>query len=123
MMNTELDRQIFEKVKNHLLTQNAKSMMYSTFKKRDVCAYRGKDGMKCAVGCLIDNSAYDPIIEEKASHAIEVEAALKRSGIRGIDNRITMILTSLQQIHDTNDPSEWAEELNKVELLYFGEAG
>lgn len=52
---------IFKHVGKHLLTQNEQSLV-----DRDTdrsCAYRGDGGLKCAVGCLITDEAYDPAIE------------------------------------------------------------
>ena len=42
-------RQTFDKVKKHLLKQGERSMKADD----SICVYHSKEGLKCAVGCLI----------------------------------------------------------------------
>lgn len=53
-------QKIFDHVIKHLRKQGRQSLLDT-----DVigCAYRGQDGDKCAIGCLITDKEYDPIIE------------------------------------------------------------
>jgi hypothetical protein len=51
------DREIFDKVRAHLLNQGVRAMV------NDACRYRTPQGMACAVGCLIPEEFYDPMIE------------------------------------------------------------
>jgi hypothetical protein len=46
-MTPERRREVFERVRDHLLRQMGTSYMHGT------CAYRGEEGLSCAVGCLI----------------------------------------------------------------------
>lgn len=60
---------IYNTVRTHLLTQNAKSMRPSRLPAGDPqCAYRGSGGMKCAVGVLIPDEKYSPSMEGYSVH-------------------------------------------------------
>lgn len=50
-------QEIFDTVSVHLLTQNEKSQESSFYSS---CLYRGPNGTKCAVGCLIKDEFYQP---------------------------------------------------------------
>lgn len=104
-------RQIFEKVKNHLLTQKVRSSTPNCS-----CAYRGENGTMCAVGCLIDDEHYSESLERKAVHDEGVLKALAKSGI--IVNQIGTItlLSSLQYIHDNLNPDQWETALQNLDV-------
>lgn len=70
------NEEIFEKVRTHLLTQNAKSMIDG------ICLYRGPNGLKCAVGCLIEDEHFDP---EHNSKFVSDEVVLQMLHKSGID--------------------------------------
>lgn len=61
-------QQIFTKVKAHLLQQGKQSMRQT--KPVQICAYRGDEGLKCAIGCLIPDNEYSSCIEGYAIHAL-----------------------------------------------------
>ncbi len=61
---------VFDKVVKHLLTQKRRS------EGKQGCAYRGKDGDMCAVGCLISDKAYDPEIEGHSVYYLRVQENL-----------------------------------------------
>lgn len=90
--------EIFTKVKEHLLRQGAPA------KDRGVCMYRSPDGLKCAVGCLITDEAYDPAIEGKNVDHLAVRDVLIKSRI---DLCHITLLKELQLIHDYDDPERW----------------
>ena len=54
----EMEQVFFDCVCGHLLRQKR----HSRVKPRGVCVYRAKDGLMCAIGCLMDDR-YDPIME------------------------------------------------------------
>ena len=60
MMNKQ---QIFDAVVNHLAAQKTQSISPRPDGKGTQCAYRGENGAKCAVGCLIPDELYDPSME------------------------------------------------------------
>ena len=51
------NQQIFNKVAKHLLKQGRRA------RDGNGCAYRGENGTKCAVGCLIPDALYDDRLE------------------------------------------------------------
>jgi hypothetical protein len=128
----------FNKSAAHLLRQNARA----TYKKpgSDVahCAYRGEQGFSCAVGCLIDDEHYDPVLEgagvgsftdDYLKSAMELSkkdvaeirdietskwragkllVALEKSGVT-IDQNSVSLMASLQAVHDLNQPECWKQ--------------
>lgn len=91
-------KQVFNKVKRHLLWQKKKS--------RDgaMCLYRhGK--LKCAVGCLIPDELYDASIEGDAVD----ELMYKYNVLPSVPNHrdYEMLLKSLQHIHDMVNVENW----------------
>jgi hypothetical protein len=103
-------QEVFDKVVNHMLTQNAKAQ-----DDLGTCMYRGNEGRMCAVGCLITDEAYSPDIEKNAADTEEVLQALRNSGI-DIDpwspsNADSQFLYEIQQIHDYTNVDVWEKAL------------
>lgn len=115
-MLTKLE--IFEKVSNHLLTQNERS---TTVLDGDgplpSCAYRGDNGAMCAAGVLIKDEFYHPYIENETVASGRVVTALIKSGVNMNNIVIAKLLQSLQTIHDDHEPREWAKCLNHLKTL------
>lgn len=109
-------QQIFTKVKNHLLSQNAKAMgKYAT------CMYRTVEGLKCAVGCLIPDDVYDPKIEYKTVNNLCDGMVGSFTFLKDFDKNF---LRRLQVIHDNVDVKDWEKELKAfatLENLVFDE--
>lgn len=102
-------QEIFDTVKQHLLTQNARSENgYST-----LCMYRGIEGRKCAVGCLIDDEDYDPKFEGRTVRSLLAEHKLPEP-LATEFQRNENLLTSLQDIHDGLKIEDWSSELHRV---------
>lgn len=74
-MNTQ---EIFNTVATHLLTQNARSMGTAPQMEGRGCLYRGENGRMCAVGCLIKDEFYDPILENEPVRDPDVIFAVDR---------------------------------------------
>ncbi len=107
---------IFEKSASHLIKQGKTSHSKNL---DDTCAYRGDDGAMCAIGCLIDDEAYDFVIEGKSFDMPEVEMALRSSGINFDDDEfIYALLSDLQNIHDEYKPEVWLHELYRLADRY-----
>jgi hypothetical protein len=93
-MDRELDnlqtaQDIFDYVARKLMEQGGPSM-------NDHCVYRGKNGRKCAVGWLIDDSEYSSVMDE--SGPVE---SLAEEGL--LPKRLAehmRLLQSLQAAHD-----------------------
>lgn len=101
-------KEVAYKVKDHLLTQNEKSI-YITGE----CQYRGPNGLMCAVGCLIKDEFYDSTMEGMGADYDEVTDALIKSGVDDDYNIFNMLL-ELQMCHDDYSPSEWPERLDDI---------
>lgn len=105
-------QEIYDKVKNHLLTQNKKSAKAAKFGEEDSfqCQYR-HEGLKCAIGCLIPDELYKPEMESKLVCTLRREFScnflLPSDEKEGGD-----FLRGLQYIHDDYEPKEWKLRLN-----------
>ncbi len=60
------NQEIFNKVLAHLRTQGRASTSNTNMS----CLYRGPDGDKCAVGCLIPDDKYDPAMEGRRAEDV-----------------------------------------------------
>jgi hypothetical protein len=112
-------QEIYDKVKSHLLAQGRKSQMLKpgerTIGKFSNCAYRGEGGLKCALGCLIDDRFYKETLEGLDCGAVAVRVALRQSGIDD-DADVGLLLSELQNVHDTGAPPHWGELLAEVAI-------
>ena len=118
-MNKQL---VFDKVSKHLLTQNKRCESETPFNVS--CKYR-KGDLKCAIGALIDDEEYIPVMDNlrllreeygcTANTVVQsnplVLSIIKRKYGEFVENDI-FFLKSLQKIHDVSDVNEW-----KVNLL------
>lgn len=101
---------VYDQVKAHLLTQGKRAM-----NEVEECLYRGPNGTKCAVGCLIEDEHYFPGLEFRRVHHPAVRAALARSGVEfKPGSRDETLLMRLQNVHDKGHVPEWAHELEDV---------
>lgn len=98
------NQEVFEKVVRHLRAQGEKSLMPGC---SVACAYRGENGRKCAVGCLIADEHYAPDLEWQNTLTGRVKNALKASGVE-MDS---YDLLTLQEIHDHRPVDEWEARL------------
>ena len=85
-------QEIFDKVAVHLLTQPR-----SLTGNGGGCMYRGDNGTKCAVGCLIPDNEYDPSIEGLFMNDRLIG---KVPSFRGMTEEQIYMLRELQRIHD-----------------------
>lgn len=103
------DRDVFEFIKNHLLTQGERSLMDNEL----TCAYLGEFGKKCAVGVLIREDIYHYSIEEKPVNHSLLRSAVTKSVPNWIIN--TDMLGELQCIHDGASDYDWELVLWKLD--------
>ena len=96
---------VFDKVVKHWLTQKRRS------ESNRGCAYRGKDGDMCAVGCLIE--AYDPEIEGHSVYHRWVQEKLAESGVPTY-SKMQFLLADLQYIHDECPIDLWKPRLKDL---------
>ena len=108
-------QEVFDRVKTHLLEQHERSISES---ESPSCAYRGYDGLKCAVGCLISDEHYSEDLEGEGANENIVKSALKKSGINTYNITIIDLLLDLQGMHDTENPDNWRDKLNVIAEKY-----
>lgn len=108
-------QEVFDKVAKHLLTQKAKSMG----EDEDTCMYRGANGLKCAVGILIEDDEYSPRMEMgvltllSGSDHVPCPASVYERLMPH-----TSLLSSLQQVHDANPVEGWEDSLKETAELH-----
>ena len=119
-MNTTLD--VFNKVSEHLLTQNERSLALADL----CCVYRSPTGLKCAVGCLIADEFYTPRLEGLGVESVighgsipPVVVALQESGVP-VTETVLRLLADLQGLHDYVTPAGWPEGLAQIKNNFFG---
>lgn len=110
------NREIFDKVKDHLLTQNRKSLNSS-----GDCAYRGLNGAMCAVGCLIPDDEYYPDLEGRSVLSLRLQNVPSINKLT-TSNKTSVLLRRLQRIHDNIDPTSWEKALANLEEEKFNGA-
>lgn len=107
MTTTTTAQEIFDTVTNHLMTQGKPA------KEGHTCLYRSPDGLKCAVGCLIEDSEYNSDMEG--------------TSVAGLiqDNRLperlkdhSQLLADLQLVHDDWHPNQWEDRLIRTAYRY-----
>ena len=111
-----LDQTIFDRVAAHLLAQGRPSLSDI---RLGACAYRGEDGLRCAVGCLIDDAHYREDTEGHSVQHRDVVQAVKNSlGLQHLAPRTADLLGDLQHLHDLTPPEEWREGLKELAHQY-----
>lgn len=103
---------MFNKVAKHLLKQGNKATEMSN----GACRYRGIEGRKCAIGCLIPDNKYDPSWEGDTPESGDTAHAICRAA--GITKQQIPFAMTLQRVHDENDPPQWREVLRGVAARY-----
>lgn len=107
---------VFTKVVKHLLTQKVRSCILSPSGMTSELRYRGPNGTKCAIGCLITDNEYHESMEGK-----DLELLLETDLPDRLYTRLymhRMILRELQGIHDSCAPEEWKDKLQALGQRY-----
>lgn len=100
-------QEIFNKVAQHLITQNAKALNVL-----GVCTYLdSSSGRKCAIGCLIPDGhraqAYNSGVTSMLYRNPDLRDAILPEDIK----ECYEFLFQLQAIHDSTTVSDWKSEL------------
>jgi hypothetical protein len=95
------NQEVFDTVARHLLRQGRQSVGYRG------CAYRGPNGLRCAIGCLIPDREYAAAMEGSGIHG-PVEAVLRARKVN------LSLAYDLQVVHDNRAPSNWRIALRGV---------
>lgn len=110
-------QEVFIKVRDHLLAQNARAFKLAG-NGEEFCMYRTPEGKACAAGCLIKDEFYSPNIEGMGTYDEPVIKALKLSGVNMDDQQTANLVSSLQAMHDSQDPIEWEAYLANTGRFY-----
>lgn len=116
-------QEVFDKVANHLLTQNRKAINTGNLSPYVKCVYRTDDGLKCAIGCLIPDHLYDTKIEG-CSPNVNPDQAVSPGGamlskilisqLGELTEQDYQFLKELQFIHDTCEVQYWKDDLTRL---------
>ncbi len=106
--------EIFTTVATHLIKQNAKA---SPVENDQGCAYRGVNGTMCAVGCLIPDEMYDPLMEGKIVQAL-LGNQYKGYKVPDYFEEHQELLGDLQFVHDCMNVGDWKIGLARVEMKH-----
>lgn len=101
--------EMFTKVREHLLAQNARAKDGDG--AQSGCAYRGVGGTKCAVGCLIPDALYDARME-----GLSVDGLPEDFPGYAVTRKQFEMLVHLQYIHDEVAVSAWPDRLSVMEV-------
>ena len=111
---------LFEKIKSAMLKQKARSQSDD-----GQCLYRGPNGLKCAVGVLIDDKYFNEEYNGKDVQDRHVLRMLEKSGYP-VDWRAQDFYSEMQSVHDTEWPRDWDREFdlafeNFIETRFCGD--
>jgi hypothetical protein len=121
------NQEVYDRIKTHLLTQNKKAQIEITNDEGfivTVCRYRTPEGLKCAVGCLIED--YDeefegkPVILHFGGQPTRVGEYLIELGY---DYTQLKLMSDLQSAHDSYEVNFWPFELEQVAKKWNLEGG
>lgn len=111
-------QQLFDTVVSHLRQQNSKSIEYKEdgsiryqwdgSSDKPACAYRSKDGKKCAAGAAITDEEYRPAMEGK-----NIGAVISLFNLDRLKEQ-EYLLMDLQRVHDNSDVSAWEDGFRDV---------
>jgi hypothetical protein len=108
-------QELFDKVSSHLLKQRRSSRHQVNGEM--LCCYRGPNGLKCAVGCLIHRKYYSPKMEGNSVEGI-FKTHSKSLRASGLTMKHVGILTELQLAHDEYKPKQWPKRLKEIATAY-----
>lgn len=90
-------QQAFDTVAKHLFTQGKMSVNAIGH----TCMYRGRDGLKCAIGVLIPDTEYQPEFEQNGA----INIADRVPTLMRLDR---VFLSDLQNVHDME--TSWVDD-------------
>ena len=97
-VNSITNQELYDRVCMHLMKQGRPAVESRGDAK--VCRYRTKDGLKCAIGCLITDEYYRPSLEGRTLFSMDVEKSVEKSlGIELTEDQYAF-LKDVQNAHD-----------------------
>jgi hypothetical protein len=100
----ESAQEVFDKVANHLLTQNQRCAIIN-YSSGLTCKYR-LNGMSCAAGCLIPDDCYHIDMEGDTWEGL-IDAGF-------VEARHSDLIIALQNLHDRDDVEDWNTGLIEI---------
>ena len=104
-------QEIFDYVTPLLFKQGERSMLEGG----TTCAYRGEDGMRCAVGFLIPDELYFDGLEGKSAMDVDITKLL--NNVILTDDHLCLFLTDLQDVHDGWASGEKADLFHRFQTV------
>jgi hypothetical protein len=104
-------QEAFDKVAEHLLLQGKRS------ENPNICLYRGPDGTKCAIGCLISDEDYTPNMEPKSVEEL-INSGMLSSELSSFMGENINFFRELQRIHDGIIVYDWKDALKQLAIAY-----
>ena len=101
-------QEAFNTMVKHLRAQGVPSIDY-----RIGCLYRGPNGLKCAVGCLISDEEYRPNME-----MIKASVLIRDGLISGLGEVNLDLLDDVQRLHDRSHPDQWEDGFRRIATDY-----
>lgn len=96
------EQEVFDYIANHLLTQNEVSGGYSG------CLYRGKNGLKCAAGCLMSDEEYNDNWESETWQDLIIT--------NQVPAYHSDIISRMQVIHDVYEVYNWSKKIKELSI-------
>lgn len=101
-------QEVFDKVANHLRKQGRQSISAD-----GECVYRSKNGLKCAVGCLIPDENYNRYMEGRTVRELVKDSSDCPRDCLDLFTTHLDLLEDLQQVHDEG----WASLEARLEMV------
>ena len=120
MSQRQINQAAFDAVVNHLLTQGQQSLRSADLgqmvKGQPRCLYRNPEGLKCAVGGIIDDRDYKPEMDDGTHGGTGIaDLVIEHSFPNSPHMRAELnLLRELQYVHDGFAPKDWREQLRIV---------
>jgi len=113
LSNLKTDKDVFDYATSFLYNQNDISIT-----DEYACAYRGLKGMKCAIGCVIDDQFYHHTLENCTVYDANVQKAIMQSLPSYEINED--FLNYMQYVHDKHSTHNWKSQFA---LFQFSQDG
>lgn len=105
-------QEVFDQIVSHLRKQSCRSVAAEP-NNGPTCLYRGPNGTKCAVGCMIPDEIYHPSMEGKGvTTIIKLYFGLLFLSLH------RNLLAEMQNIHDNCLIETWEREFQLIAVRY-----
>jgi hypothetical protein len=108
-------QQIFDQVAEHLFNQSTRSTYVMSFDTSPGCAYRGENGLACAIGSLVPDCEYNPCMESKSVSSLISDFY---KSFAPVDIMLITFLQDLQSTHDAHTVQNWKIRLIQIAREY-----